>query len=107
MRARRKISFAEVYEFTGDGIEAMNWAGAINAKLFAEPANPEAEPKFVENPLFVRLGHENDPGAGLFIKTLNGEVKVNTGDFIICGVEGEFYPCSPSVFEKTWEIIGE
>ena len=31
-------------------------------------------------------------------------VGVKTGDWIIEGVEGEFYPCDNGVFEKTYEV---
>jgi len=31
----------------------------------------------------------------------------NVGDWIIKGVEGEFYPCKPSIFEKTYEKVEE
>jgi hypothetical protein len=27
------------------------------------------------------------------------------GDYIIKGVAGEFYPCAPAIFEKTYEVI--
>ena len=27
------------------------------------------------------------------------------GDYIIKGVNGEFYPCKPDIFEKTYEIV--
>ena len=39
------------------------------------------------------------------IKTLEGPLHVSDGDFIIKGVEGEFYPCKPDIFEKTYEVI--
>jgi len=29
----------------------------------------------------------------------------SVGDFIIKGVEGEFYPCKPDIFEKTYEQV--
>lgn len=28
------------------------------------------------------------------------------GDFIIKGVQGEFYPYKPDIFEKTYELVG-
>lgn len=37
---------------------------------------------------------------GLRIPTLEGVMVANTGDFIIKGVEGEFYPCKPNIFIK-------
>lgn len=29
------------------------------------------------------------------------------GDYIIKGVNGEFYPCKPDIFEKTYEEVAE
>ena len=37
------------------------------------------------------------------IETLEGVMKANIGDYIIKGVNGEFYPCKPDIFEKTYE----
>lgn len=45
------------------------------------------------------------PGGALTIKTLEGEMKANPGDWIIKGVKDEFYPCKPDVFEQTYEPI--
>lgn len=42
--------------------------------------------------------------ADLFIKTLEGELKVNNGDYIIRGVKGELYPCKPDIFKATYEL---
>ncbi len=42
--------------------------------------------------------------AGKFIiKTLEGEMTANKGDFIIKGIGGEFYPCKPDIFAATYE----
>jgi hypothetical protein len=41
----------------------------------------------------------------LTIKTLEGNMTANIGDWIIKGVNGEYYPCKPSVFEQTYELI--
>lgn len=40
-----------------------------------------------------------------FIETLEGNHHVSDGDFIIKGVQGEFYPCKPDIFEKTYEPV--
>lgn len=42
---------------------------------------------------------------GIVIKTLEGDMKASFGDFIIKGVNGEFYPCKPDIFEKTYEEV--
>ena len=44
---------------------------------------------------------------GLFIQTLEGRMRVNHGDYIIKGLSGEFYPCKPEIFEKTYEAVDE
>jgi hypothetical protein len=36
------------------------------------------------------------------IETLEGIMRADYGDFIIKGVKGEFYPCKPDVFKKTY-----
>lgn len=40
-----------------------------------------------------------------YIKTLEGNMKVSKGDYIIKGVNGEFYPCKPDIFEKTYDLL--
>jgi len=41
----------------------------------------------------------------LYIKTLEGTMKADPDDMLICGVNGELYPCKPNIFEKTYEKI--
>lgn len=43
--------------------------------------------------------------AGLVIETLEGEMTARIGDYIIKGVNGEFYPCKPDIFEKTYDPV--
>lgn len=62
-------------------------------------------------------GQEDDvepPTAGLWIdlaegtlmiRTLEGDMRANLGDWIIKGVNGEFYPCKPDIFLKTYEAV--
>lgn len=47
------------------------------------------------------------PWFDLSIKTLEGVMKANIGDYIIKGVNGEFYPCKADIFEKTYEEADE
>jgi hypothetical protein len=42
--------------------------------------------------------------AGLIIPTLEGNHLAQKGDWIIRGVNGEYYPCKPDIFEKTYEV---
>jgi hypothetical protein len=41
----------------------------------------------------------------LYIDTLEGDMQASVGDYIIKGVEGEFYPCKPQIFELTYENV--
>lgn len=41
----------------------------------------------------------------VYIKTLEGIMTANIGDYIIKGVQGEFYPCKPDIFEQTYENV--
>lgn len=51
---------------------------------------------------------QQDPGpAYLVIRTLEGEMRADVGDWIIRGVAGEFYPCKPDIFRATYELEGE
>lgn len=39
------------------------------------------------------------------IRTLEGDMKTSVGDYVVCGVEGEYYPCKPAIFEQTYELV--
>ncbi len=39
------------------------------------------------------------------IRTLEGQMRGDFGDFIIQGINGEIYPCKPDIFEKTYEKV--
>ncbi len=39
------------------------------------------------------------------VSTLNGNVHANIGDYLIQGIDNEYYPCKASIFEKSyWEV---
>ena len=60
------------------------------------------------NEIVLFTGKQNiDYGNHLRIKTLEGTMTANIGDYIIKGVKGEFYPCKPDIFEQTYEPIAE
>lgn len=37
----------------------------------------------------------------------NAISKFTVGDYIIKGINGEFYPCKPDIFDKTYEEVTE
>ena len=50
-------------------------------------------------------GQDVDTGIHGWIVTLEGGHIVCPGDWIIQGIKGEFYPCKPDIFEKTYEPV--
>jgi len=78
VKYRKKPVLIEAREYTRNGIEAeqvAEWCG----------------------------GEQTDNGC--IIHTLEGDVTASYGDFIICGVKGEFYPCKPDIFKATYEPV--
>lgn len=59
--------------------------------------------------LQARGEHTLEPGPDgtLLIDTLEGTMKGQPGDWIICGVQGEMYPCKPDIFDATYEPVLE
>ena len=41
----------------------------------------------------------------IYIRTLEGIMMAEPGDWIIKGIHGEFYPCKPSIFEESYSKI--
>lgn len=85
-------------------IEAIQWNGANETEI----------KKFIgESAKFTVVSdtawevNTAKPITKLEIETLEGTMTAQIGDFIIRGVDGEFYPCKPDIFEKTYEVIPE
>lgn len=55
--------------------------------------------------LLVKRSDNFEPS--IQIMTLEGVMTARLKDYIIKGVAGEFYPCAPAIFEKTYEVIDE
>lgn len=53
----------------------------------------------------IRVNYEDKDNPYLKIETLEGTMKASVGDYIVKGVNGEFYPCKPDIFEKTYERV--
>ena len=43
----------------------------------------------------------------LVVPTLEGDMTASTGDWIIKGIAGEFYPCKPEIFAELYEEVGD
>jgi hypothetical protein len=51
------------------------------------------------------LPYNSDRNEGISIETLEGTMRGDPGDWIIKGVNGEFYPCKPDIFAKTYDPV--
>lgn len=86
-------------------IEAVQWTGENHREMWDFLTGKTDEYMRADGDNFY-IDHGKVRG-GLVIKTLEGEHIVGIGDYIIKGVAGEFYPCKPDIFEKTYDFIPE
>jgi len=56
--------------------------------------------------LACRQDADNE-AAYAIVQTLEGAMRAEIGDWIIRGVQGEFYPCKPDLFAATYEPVEE
>lgn len=89
-RYRKKPVVIEAWRFDGSwcsGKDILDW---MNPGWSLEVSKP-------------RWSDKN--GGELYIPTLEGEMTASAGDFVIKGVQGEFYPCKPEIFHATYEPV--
>ncbi|MEE7714225.1 hypothetical protein V3J85_23230 [Bacillus sp. 5001] len=55
----------------------------------------------------VKPSDHTDVRYSISIPTLEGVMTADEGDWIIRGVQGEFYPCKPDIFAATYEPTQE
>jgi hypothetical protein len=63
--------------------------------------------KFMDGAIHDFIGHqgrEKYHDNCVCIRTLEGNMVAEPGDWIIRGIKGEFYPCKPDIFEATYEL---
>lgn len=98
MRYRKKPVEIEAMKFDGlDSYMAINeWARSHGIKSDSDDgpvSTPSLEELFrFETPIML-------------VRTLEGTMAANPGDWIIRGVKGEFYPCKPDIFEATYDEV--
>lgn len=75
-------------------IDAVEWTGANHLITETFMAGSGAYIDYSERKLGV-----------IKIPTLEGTMDGTVGDYIIKGVQGEFYPCKPDIFNQTYEPV--
>lgn len=79
-------------------IEAIQFTGFNNAELFEFRQRIAKERGVAHGDLHHGFGPER-----FWVRTLEGDMDITPGDWLICGVQGEFYPCKPDIFAATYE----
>lgn len=92
-RYRKKPVEIDAIENTGEWAPIMAWMDELAGGRLSIP--------FGARPAVTR----NEDGS-LNIETLEGVMRADVGDYVICGVQGELYPCKPDVFAATYEEVG-
>ena len=85
-------------------IEAIQWTG-LNLEEIKSFVGESLQYDIIDTAWLA--GASVPPHVDMVIKTLEGNHVCTKGDFIIKGVHGEFYPCKPDIFEKTYELVEE
>lgn len=74
-------------------VEAIQWTGNNIREVNKFYPKAEFEINIVNGISYSKV----------YIRTLEGVMSANPGDYIIKGVQGEFYPCKPDIFKQTYE----
>lgn len=90
MKAQKKPIVIDYYIFDGNVPKLQAWV-----ESFGQP--------FQDN---FNITWDVEKRNQLFVKTLEGtSYEVTTDDVIIRGINGEYYPCKKSIFEKTYDLL--
>ena len=65
---------------------------------------PNGDPSDAIVELVQEQNWEGD-SEGIQISTLEGNMLASPGDWIIKGIQGEYYPCKPDIFEATYNVV--
>ena len=102
-RYRKTPIVIEAVQWTGDNMEEiakfLDSKYAVDKKLYSD----NFVPLYGRNYRFKETYFLHEPT--LFISTLEGEMKARVTDFIIKGIDGEYYPCRQDIFNKTYDVV--
>ena len=95
---RKKPIVVEAFQMTPERREDnRDWPEWLNRAWNGDPGEPGTV-----SPAFMARG-----GRHLEINTLEGVMRIEWGDWIIRGVQGELYPCKPDIFMASYEVVVE
>lgn len=79
------------------GTDTARWVGV------GEPHPLRREEETFYDGLTDKVIVKHDAPGFIVIQTLEGGMRADAHDWIIRGVQGEFYPCKPDIFDATYE----
>lgn len=82
-------------------VEAAHFKNQDKAEVIAEWCGGRVETR--QN--FEHPDRVDDNVKVIMVDTLEGVMRADPDDYIICGVKGEFYPCKPDVFEQSYDLV--
>lgn len=77
----------------------------IEAVQWLPDKSPHSFPEWWQHHMLMHPDRFNEESGAFTIRTLEGDMIANVGDWIIKGVKGEFYPCKPDIFKATYEPV--
>lgn len=106
MRYRKKPVVIDAIQWTGINVqEVLHWLGDLSAKWKWDAELSQDGALFTGATQKVNFDLTAKPCIKLTIKTLNGDMHVEHGEFIICGVQGEIYPCKADIMDATYDKV--
>lgn len=97
MEYRKKSSVIKAFRYEGDFVDQNGESRVPNWAIMANKNG-------ILN--LTKCGQSKFPYK-LFIKTPDGIMEAEVGDYVIWGTNGVLYPCKPDVFENTYELINK
>ena len=77
----------------------------IEAEIFTEESKDKVLSWAKEYQYNIQHSCSDEGKPILLIPTLEGEMVCCLGDYLIKGVQGEFYPCKPAIFKMTYNEV--
>lgn len=88
---RKKPVVIEAMRYDGTNVDQIvEWSGARFMSVRTVWRNPDNPNEYLREEVLV-------------IATLDGDMVIQVGDYVIRGIAGEFYPCRADIFEATYE----
>ena len=85
MRFRKSPVVIDAMQFIDNGDDVVKWAKSLGADALCWSISATK--------------------TAIGIRTLEGEMRASSGDWIIRGVKGEFYPIKDKIFRETYEEV--